>query len=86
MNAALMESGDPIVESPIIIEGYWNGDVPADQLRLSRGRALAVRQYLQTHYRLDTRNLGVVPMKNAPPTGIGRPAWDGICLVVLRRS
>jgi phospholipid/cholesterol/gamma-HCH transport system substrate-binding protein len=86
LNAALMESGDSLVESPMVIEGYWNGDVPADQLRFSRSRAMAVRQYLQTHFQLDTRNLGIVPMKNSPPSGIGRATWDGICIVVLRRS
>jgi phospholipid/cholesterol/gamma-HCH transport system substrate-binding protein len=86
LNATLIDYGDSIVESPIVIEGYWNGNVPADQLRLSRSRALMVRQYLQRQFQLDTKNLGAVPMRNSPPTGTERTTWDGVCLVVLRRT
>jgi len=86
LNAALTKNGDPIVESPVVIEGYWNGDVPADQLRFSRSRATLVRQYLQARFQLDPRNLGVVPLKNSPPKGIDRTTWDGICIVVLRKG
>jgi phospholipid/cholesterol/gamma-HCH transport system substrate-binding protein len=86
LNAALTENGDPIVESPVVIEGYWNGNVPADQLRFSRSRATLVRQYLQARFQLDLRNVGVVPLKNSPPKGIDRTTWDGVCIVVLRKS
>src|SRR5262249_39610063 len=86
LNSTLRDYADSIVESPIVIEGYWNGDVPADQLRFSRSRALLVRQYLQARFQLDTRNVGVVPMKNAPPDGTERTTWDGICIVVLRKG
>jgi phospholipid/cholesterol/gamma-HCH transport system substrate-binding protein len=86
LSATLAEYGDSVLESPIIVEGYRDGNVPADQLRLSRSRAMLVRQYLQTHFQLDTSNLGVVPMRNSPPNGIGRATWDGVCLVVLPRS
>jgi phospholipid/cholesterol/gamma-HCH transport system substrate-binding protein len=86
LSATLAEYGDSVLESAIIVEGYRDGNVPSDQLRLSRSRAMLVRQYLQTHFQLDTSNLGVVPMKNSPPSGMGRATWDGICLVVLRRT
>jgi hypothetical protein len=86
LNDTLAEVGDAIVEGPMVIEGYSNGEVPSHQLRLSRIRALAVRQYVQALYQLDTTSLGVVPMKNSPPEGMGHATWDGICIVVLRRS
>lgn len=86
LNAALTENGDPIVESPIVIEGYWNGDAPADQLRRSRSRAMLVRQYLQARFQLDPRNVGIVPLKNSPPTSTERAIWDGICIIVVRRG
>jgi phospholipid/cholesterol/gamma-HCH transport system substrate-binding protein len=86
LKAAVTEYGSGIVESPIVIEGYWNGNPLDDQLRLSRGRALAVRGYLQAQFQIDTRNVGVVPMKNAPPSKTGRTTWDGTCLVVLRKA
>jgi phospholipid/cholesterol/gamma-HCH transport system substrate-binding protein len=86
LNNTLAGYGDSIVESPIVIEGYWNGNAPADQLRLSRSRAMLVRQYLQQRFQIDTKNLGAVPMKNSPPNGMARATWDGICLVLLKRS
>ena len=86
LNATLKDYGESIIESPIVIEGYSNGAVSADQLRCSRSRAMLVRQYLQTHFQLDASNLGVVPMKNAPPNGMEHATWDGVCIVVLRRG
>jgi phospholipid/cholesterol/gamma-HCH transport system substrate-binding protein len=86
LNAALTENGDSVIAGPIVIEGYWNGDVPADQLRFSRSRATLVRQYLQARFQLDPRNLGVVPLKNLPPKGVEHTTWDGICIVVLRKA
>jgi len=84
LNAALTANGDPMIAGPIVIEGYWDGDVPAEQLRFSRSRAALVRQYLQTSFQLDPRDLGIVPLKNLPPKGVQHTAWDGICLVVLK--
>lgn len=84
LNAALTENGDPLTTGPIVIEGYWNGDVPAEQLRFSRSRAALVRQYLQARFQIDPRDLGIVPLKNLPPKGVQHAAWDGICIVVLK--
>jgi phospholipid/cholesterol/gamma-HCH transport system substrate-binding protein len=86
LSAKLTEYGDARADSPIVIEGYWNGNVPGDQLWLSRSRAMEVRQYLQAQLHLDARNLGVVPMKNSPLKGLDRTTWDGICIVVLKRT
>jgi phospholipid/cholesterol/gamma-HCH transport system substrate-binding protein len=83
---ALAEYGDSIVESPIAVEGYWGGSSPADQLLLSRNRAILVRHYLQNHFQLDPAHLGAIPLKNHPPDGLDRSNWDGICIVVLRRK
>jgi hypothetical protein len=82
----MTENGDPTVASPIVIEGYWNGGAPAEQLRFSRSRATLVRQYLQACFELDPRNLGIVPLKNLPPKGVAHSTWDGICIVVLRKG
>jgi phospholipid/cholesterol/gamma-HCH transport system substrate-binding protein len=84
LNSTVAQYGDSIVESPIVIEGYAAGGNGADQLSSSRNRAILVRQYLQMHFQLDPGNLGAVPMRNAPPTGLDHPTWDGICIVVLK--
>jgi len=81
-----LSEGDLGIKGPMVIEGYWNGSLPADQLRVSRSRAIAVREYLQTRFQLDPRNLGVVALQNSPPKGMGRTTWDGVCIVVLRKS
>ena len=86
LSTTLAQYGDSIVESPIVVEGYWGGDNPADQLLLSRNRAILVRRYLQNHFQLDPAHLGAIPMKNHPPDGLDRSSWDGICIVVLRRK
>ncbi|MBV9744078.1 MAG: MCE family protein, partial [Acidobacteriia bacterium] len=70
LDGALTEDGDSIFESPIVIEGYCSGPRTVDQLRLSRMRAILVRQYLQNHFQLDSSNIGIVAMKNSPPTGM----------------
>jgi phospholipid/cholesterol/gamma-HCH transport system substrate-binding protein len=85
LDSSLAEGGEFIFEGPIVIEGYCSGNGSADQLRLSRIRAILVRQYLQSHFQLDSNNLGVVPLKSIPPNGAGRTTWDGICIVVLRK-
>ena len=85
LNHALTQFGDDsVVESPIVIEGYWDGDNPADQLAFSRVRAILVRQYLESHFQLDPGNLAAVPMKNLPPSGTGHKAWDGVCIVIIK--
>ncbi len=84
LNAALTENGDPTLSGPIVIEGYWSGAAPAEQLRLSHSRATQVRQYLQTRFQIDPRDLGVVALKNLPPKGVQHAEWDGICVVVLK--
>jgi len=86
LNATFREFGDSMFVTPIVIEGYWNGAVQGDQLRVSRSRAMLVRLYLQTDFQLDASNLGAIPMKSTPPNGMDRATWDGICIVFLRRS
>ena len=83
LHAGLTQAGESVAGRPIIIEGYANGGVPADQLRLSRNRAMAVRQYVQERFEIDPKHLGAVPMKSAPPKELGRASWDGVCIVVL---
>jgi phospholipid/cholesterol/gamma-HCH transport system substrate-binding protein len=86
LDGTLAQYGDSIVASPIIVEGYRGGDDLADQLILSRSRAILVRRYLQYHFQLDSGHLGAVPLKNLPPNGVGHSDWDGICIVVFRKD
>jgi phospholipid/cholesterol/gamma-HCH transport system substrate-binding protein len=86
LSDALAQYGDSVVESPIVVEGYWGGSNPADQILVSRNRAVLARHYIQNHFQLDPGHLGAIPMKNQPPDGLDRSDWDGICIVVLKRK
>ena len=81
---ALAQYGESVVERPIVIEGYSEAEGSANQLALSRGRAVVSRQYLLNHFQLNSGNVGAEPLMNLPPSGFGHPAWDGICIVVLQ--
>jgi phospholipid/cholesterol/gamma-HCH transport system substrate-binding protein len=81
---ALAQYGESVVGSPIVIEGYSDVNGAANQLALSRGRAVVVRQYLLNHFQLNPGNLGAVPLMNLPPSGFGHQTWDGICIVILK--
>jgi hypothetical protein len=85
LDTALTESGDGIVESPIVVEGYWRSGTAADQLWRSRSRAILVRQYLLAQLQLDPGNLGIVPMRGSAPQGMEHAVWDGVCIVVVRK-
>ncbi len=84
LDGVVAQYGDAIVERPIVVEGYWSGDNAAAQLARSRSRSILVRSYLETHFQLDPSHLGAVAMKNLPPAGFDHPAWDGICIVVIK--
>jgi len=85
LNDAFARFGDSAVESPVVVEGYSEEGGPANQLARSKRRAILIREYLQSHFQLDPGNLGAVPMKSLPPSGLGHPTWDGICLVLLKK-
>jgi phospholipid/cholesterol/gamma-HCH transport system substrate-binding protein len=86
IDSVLTENGDRIVEGPVVVEGYSNGELAADQLRVSHSRAMTVRQYVQTRFQIDSRDLGAVPLKNVPPKGVDRETWDGVCIVLLKKG
>jgi phospholipid/cholesterol/gamma-HCH transport system substrate-binding protein len=86
IDSLLTQNGDRIFDGPLVVEGYWNGKLAADQLRFSHTRAMEVRQYVQTRFQLDSRDLGAVPLDDLPPRGADRRTWDGVCIVLLTKS
>lgn len=85
LSSALANYGDYAEPMPMVIEGYWAGANTVDRLALSRSRAILVREYLERRFQLESGNLGVVAMQNAPPAGLGHATWDGICIVIPRK-
>ena len=83
LNSAIAQDGDSVLNEALVVEGY-SGDV--SNLSVSRTRATLVRQYLVNHFQLDPRKVGAVALESSPPAATGRNAWNGVCLVVVRRG
>jgi phospholipid/cholesterol/gamma-HCH transport system substrate-binding protein len=84
LNSALSRYGERILDSPVIVEGYSDGDEADDRLAASRHRAILVRNYLQGRFNLDTSRLGTVALENRPPEGSSRTSWNGVGVVLLK--
>ncbi|HZS56326.1 MAG TPA: MlaD family protein [Bryobacteraceae bacterium] len=68
--------------NPMMIEGYSASATPAQQYLISRQRAVEVRQYLESHFHLNSKLVGIMPLGDHPPETSGRENWDGVCLVL----
>ncbi|MGD0446637.1 MAG: MlaD family protein [Edaphobacter sp.] len=84
LDAVATQLGDSLVASAIVVEGYSAAQDHEEQFSLSRNRAILVSQYLHTRYHLDSRNVGVVSLKELPPPGLHKDKWDGVCMVILK--
>ncbi|MDQ2842592.1 MAG: MlaD family protein [Acidobacteriota bacterium] len=69
--------------SPLLVEGYSDSGSAAENLIVSRRRAVLVRKYLQVRFHLQPKNLGVIALSSTPPASAGKSTWDGACLVLL---
>jgi phospholipid/cholesterol/gamma-HCH transport system substrate-binding protein len=69
--------------NPIVVEGYATAGLPAQRYLASRQRALAVRNYLISHFHLNAARVGAIPLADHPPKGTGKAIWDGICLSLV---
>jgi phospholipid/cholesterol/gamma-HCH transport system substrate-binding protein len=84
LSAALRNYGQRIFQSPIVVEGYSNSDNVSDRTAVSRFRAILVRNYLQSHFHLDTGKLGAVALENRPPDGSAHSIWNGVVIVLVK--
>jgi phospholipid/cholesterol/gamma-HCH transport system substrate-binding protein len=84
LSAAVANYGQRIFQSPIVVEGYSDCEIVNDRLAVSRSRAILVRNYLQSHFHLDSGKLGAVALEDRPPDGSAHPSWNGVVIVVLK--
>src|SRR5271170_666288 len=61
--------GDAMVSRPIVVEGYASASDHEEQFAKSRNRAMLVSRYLHAHFHLDMQNVGVVSLRDQPPSG-----------------
>jgi len=74
---------DSAINQPMVIEGYSTQTSPVEQLVLSRAHMLLVAHYLELHFHLNSKNIGVMPLNATPPPAAGKSSWDGACIVIL---
>jgi phospholipid/cholesterol/gamma-HCH transport system substrate-binding protein len=86
VNVAVARYGASILQSPLVIEGYSDTADAPQRLATSRTRAILVRNYVQSHFRLEPNSIGSVALENRPPAGLDRADWDGIAIVILKSS
>jgi phospholipid/cholesterol/gamma-HCH transport system substrate-binding protein len=84
LSASLANYGQRIFQSPIMVEGYSDCEIVSDRLAVSRARAILVRNYLQSHFHLDSGKLGAVALEDRPPDGSAHPSWNGVVIAVLK--
>ena len=77
---------DSVIDQPIIIEGYSNQVSAADEMVTSRSRSLIVAHYLEKHFHLSAKNIGVIPLNATAPPSSGRDSWDGACIVLVANA
>jgi outer membrane protein OmpA-like peptidoglycan-associated protein len=65
----------------VIVEGYCRAETVDEQFVLARERADLVRQYLEAHFHLFHRDVGVVSLGEKPPRNAGRSTWNGVGIV-----
>ncbi len=72
-----------IYDKPLIIEGYSSSGSPSDELVQSRRRAALVQTYLELHYHLEPKNIGIIALSSVPPQNAGKTTFDGVSLVSI---
>ncbi len=69
--------------NPVVVEGYSTSGPSNEQYLASRERAILVSEYLQQHFHLNPKWVGVMPFSAHPPKGARKETWDGVALVLV---
>ncbi len=86
LNLALGNYGQRIFQGPVVVEGYSDCEIVGDRLAASRSRAILVRNYLQSHFHLDTGKLGAVALESHPPEPSPHTSWNGVAITLLKEK
>jgi phospholipid/cholesterol/gamma-HCH transport system substrate-binding protein len=75
-----------VIDQPLIVEGYSNQALAGDEMVASRSRSILVARYLEEHFHLSARNIGLMPLNATAPPSSGKNSWDGACVVLLAKA
>jgi phospholipid/cholesterol/gamma-HCH transport system substrate-binding protein len=74
---------DSLLNHVVIVEGYCAAGTSDQEYVTSRRRADLVREYLEVHLHLIHSDVGIVPLRDKPPQGAERKAWNGVAIVLF---
>ncbi len=83
VNQIIGTAVDSVIGRQIIVEGYSKQPSAADEIATSRSRSLIVAHYLEKHFHLSAKNIGLMPLNATAPPSSGKDSWDGACIVLL---
>ncbi|AXC12014.1 Mammalian cell entry related domain protein [Acidisarcina polymorpha] len=85
IDAFVGQEGATILNSPIVVEGYSKAQSSSDQVIESRERAIQVRDYIEKHFHLSSKSVGMIGLQSTPSVTSGKSSWSGACIVVLAK-
>ena len=83
IDSAVAPVVDSLLGHLVIVEGYSGTGTPDQQFVASRRRADLVREYLEMHFHLMHKDVGIVALRDKPPQGAGRDTWNGVAIVLF---
>jgi phospholipid/cholesterol/gamma-HCH transport system substrate-binding protein len=86
LDDALNQHADLLQGVPIMVEGYVSEASTAQQVGVSRERALLVRAYLVSRYRLEPTSVGGIGLGSQPAEGSAHASWNGVAVVFVRAA
>jgi phospholipid/cholesterol/gamma-HCH transport system substrate-binding protein len=86
INQLIGEHTDSVTGQPIIVEGYSNQASPANEMVTSWSRSLIVAHYLEKHFHLSAKEIGVIALNATAPPSSGKESWDGACIVLVANA
>ena len=85
IDAFVGQEGAPILNSPIVVEGYSKAQSSSDQVIESRERAIQVSDYIEKHFHVSSKSVGMIELQSTPSATSGKRSWSGACIVVLAK-
>ena len=70
--------------SPMVVEGYATQGSPSERFIRAQERATVVKTYIAKRFGLHPHLVGAMPMSDPAPPSVGKSAWDGVSLVLIR--
>jgi phospholipid/cholesterol/gamma-HCH transport system substrate-binding protein len=69
--------------NPLVVEGYATQGVVGERYQRSRSRAVAVREYVVSQYRLTQQSTGSIALAEDAQGSPSKDGWDGVALTLF---